>query len=223
MPPQLPQFFWVIVYILLAFAVLFLLHYLRIIVRFVCKVGLAQYIRWTLFPDIRAWFVGFGLCLHVLIVANAESFNWFAAFVAPLSVLVALLRGLCPPQILLLHTFDPRNAPVARWLVRIAPLASIVSLFPGQIENRKLSDQMQYLMLGIGARYSTDTHWRDMVLRYMEWADVVVVNLSHARAGLFEELAFLAERQHVLDKTVFIGGEDSPPEVVKVFLVVDVI
>ncbi len=201
---------------MLAVAIAYLVHYLCLAFRHARRIGLSEYVRWTLAPDVRVYVVAAFFSLHVWQLIYADTANYWLAVTAPLFPAVALLRGLCGPQILLLHTFDPRNGAFSKWLVQLAPSANIISLFPGRIEKSRWSDQFGDLMLGIGSRFSTDAHWREMVHRYIRWSDVIVVNLSFGRQGLYEELSFLSQQPEVLPRTVFIASVDAPPEAVEI-------
>jgi hypothetical protein len=196
-----------------ASAALYALHYLRLAASFSRRVGLKDYVRWTVMPDIRVWIVAalFAINAGLILSGRAAQPSFPPSLVLLYMVpMVALGRALSSPQVLVLHTFDSRNVDFARWVALCSPISNVVSIFPRRLEQPGLGEQLNYLMVGIGCRTASDARWRQMVDHYMEWADVIVLDTSFARGGLIEELYLLSKKPKIVEKTVFFGSKGTP-------------
>ncbi len=198
---------------IITFATAIILHYARISLHCLRKTAGRDYLYWIACRDVRVWFVLIWVVLQASIMLFTERktsgtlpFLYWAILLTPFCLLI---KGLAPPQVLLLHTFDDRNYDFAKQLSRVVPLPNLVSLYPGARGIWDWKQLVERLGYGIGARVSSDAEWREVVRRYLNLAEVIVIDLSHARAGLIEELGFLKADESCHDKIVFVCGEVS--------------
>jgi tetratricopeptide (TPR) repeat protein len=198
---------------LLIFVGVINLHYLIRVLRFILKWGFLKYLKWIFLRDFRAmiamlFFILSAVGYYLNLIATPNYIFYIAITLTPT---IALSKGLCPPQVLLLHSFDDKNYPFSRRVIKMLPICNVVSLFPGIKHKLDLSylvnsvkDRVDDTAVGVGSRIASDSEWRELITHYMDWSELIVLDLSHGRQGLIEELEFIAKQENRLSKTILV-------------------
>ena len=196
---------------LLIFVGVINLHYLIRVLRFIIEWGFLKYLKWIFLRDFRAivallYFILSGVGYYLNLLATPNYLFYIAITLTPT---IALSKGLCPPQVLLLHSFDDKNYPFSRRVIKMLPICNVVSLFPGIKHKLDLSylvnsvkERIDDTAVGVGSRIASDNEWRELITHYMDWAELIILDLSHGRKGLIEELEFIAIQENRLNKTI---------------------
>lgn len=183
-----------------------------LVARAVLRGGVAGYLWSSLIRDLRLWILllpmtGAALALYF---ADELGFGWPAVLGGKGLLYLSCInvaRAVAPPQILLLHSFDDRNYPFAARL-SLTTWTPVISLCPRHNPVSLLSN-LEQIGAGQGAKFASDANWRRVVQWSMQVSDVIVMDLSHARAGLHEEIRLLCDQPANFAKSVFVGQDES--------------
>jgi len=208
-----PNVFWIFIHGAAALTYsllgLVLFAHLSSTVSTLSRIGWREYQRWILVRDFRIWLVL--LCLVVLWWSGTP---WWAYMIG-IHYFLNLIKSIAPPNVLILHTFDKANYPFADVLAYSFPALNVLSLFPHRIEGGRNFWRLNTAMAGVGARFSSDDQWQEMVRKYMRWTDLIIFDLSNPREGLLTEIEFLTEEDTVEKTLLFLEGRSpSSPAII---------
>ncbi|MCB9285390.1 MAG: hypothetical protein H6563_15095 [Lewinellaceae bacterium] len=192
--------------IILFFGSLFL-HHIILGIKGITKTGLKPYLKWVLFKDIRLFLIilFYGLIIYLYRSEEIQDLNipnWVICFVF-FSPIYPLAKSISPPQILLLHKFHPKSYEFGRSLIKLVPLANIISLLPTKLTPGNAFKEIDDAMVGRGSRYAGND-WKDMIENYMNWAELIMFDLSIYGDGLNWEIEHLSSNNR--RKTIFIAS-----------------
>lgn len=188
------------------FICIWLLYYLSVILRAISIIGLRKYFSMVVSRDFRVW-EGFYniLILAILFIGPAVGIN-ISLRVKLIIIFVLVtpsLKGFLPPQILLLHSFDNLNYNFARKLVK-SRVGVVSSLAPGMENPIHIFRNVIKSHWGFGTKYGSEKKWRKVVEKYIELAEVIIMDLSSAGKGLIEEMHILSQKPDQIKKLIIV-------------------
>jgi hypothetical protein len=193
-------------------------YFLFIILRAIAIIGLREYLSRVISRDFRVW-EGFYNILFIII--SLRFFEGITLILITFVFLGSALKGILPPQILLLHSFDDLNYGFAKNLVNSK--IGIVASLSGMEKSIDIFRGIIRANWGFGTKAGSESNWRRMVDKYIELAEVIIMDLSYASKGLIEEMQMLSKKPKHIKRLIFVYrdqeaakiGFESLPETLK--------
>lgn len=191
------------------------IHFLFIFIRGILMIGVSDYWKLLLKRDIRIWasiFDIFILITFLFLVPIYVKIPVRVNIAVTYVFLWPILKILLPPQVLLLRSFTNTNLNFSKMLDR-SVISNTVSLSPPIDKPIQILGKMPVIHSGFSSKIASENDWRKVVDKYIDIAEVIVMDLSDAGDGLIEEINMLAKKNESIRKLIFVYRDKDSAKV----------